>query len=46
MAQRMSIVTEEQVGNQSPQTFSDGQAVYLRDLRPNASIQWVLANIV
>ena len=43
MAQWMSIVTEEWVGNQSPRTFSDGQAVYLCDLHPN---RWVSANIV
>ena len=37
MAQRVSVATEDRVGSQSPRTFVDGQAVYLRDLRPSAT---------
>lgn len=40
MAQRMSIAAEGRVENQAPQTFEDGQAVYLRDLHPTASDKW------
>ena len=46
MAQRMSIAAEERVGSQSPRTFADGQAVYVRDLRPSASSKRASANIV
>ena len=46
IAQRMSIVAEERVGNQSPRTFVDGQAVYVCDLRPCVSGKWASANIV
>ena len=46
IAQRMSIAAEERVESQSPRTFANGQAVYVRDLRPCVSGKWASANIV
>ena len=40
------MATEDRVGSQSPRTFVDGQAVYLRNLFPSETSRWVSANIV
>ena len=40
MSQRMSVAIEERVGHKPPRSFSVGQEVLLRDLRPNASQRW------
>ena len=45
MSQRMSIAIEERVDNKSPQTFTVGEAVLLRDLRPSAASKWRAAFI-
>ena len=37
MSQRMSISLEERVGDKPPLTFTNGQAVLLKDLRPTAA---------
>ena len=45
MSQRVSLATEQKVGNRSPGVFKVGQAVLLRDLRPTAKHKWRAAVI-
>ena len=45
VSQRVSLATEQKVGNRSPRVFKVGQAVLLRDLRPTVRQKWRTAVI-
>ena len=45
VSQRVSLATEQKVGNRSSRVYKVGQAVLLRDLRPTATQKWRAAVI-
>ena len=45
VSQRLSLATEQRVGNRSPRVFKVGQAVLLQDFHPTTTQKWRAAFI-